>query len=338
MRVDTASPSVSAHPATGRAGEPRLLDRVRAEARRRRLSPRTEGAYLGWIRRYVLFHGKRHPRELGAAEVAAFLTDLAVTARVAAPTQNQALAALLFLYRSVLGVDLGPLPAATRARRPQRLPVVLGRDETKRLLAQLTPPESWVAGLLYGSGLRLLEALRLRVQDVDFARREVTVRSGKGDKDRRTTLSSRSAVELESHLEGVRDLWQRDRRSGLDGVPVPRALARKYPNAPREWSWYWLFPAPTPWHDLKTGTTGRHHLHEARIQRALRRAAREAGIAKPVSPHVLRHSFATHLLESGHDIRTVQELLGHANVKTTMIYTHVLNRGGLGVRSPIDDL
>jgi integron integrase len=317
---------------------PRLLDRVRSEARRRRLSPRTETAYLGWIRRFVLFHGKRHPRELGGAEVAAFLSHLAVAGRVAASTQNQALAALLFLYRQVLHHDLGALGALVRAKRPKRLPLVLSRDEVRRLLAATSGEEAIAARLLYGSGLRLLECLRLRVQDLDLERREVVVRSGKGDADRHTTLPGSLLGELEAQLADSRLLWERDRRDGVAGVALPHALARKYPSAGTEWSWFWVFPAKGLARDPSSGRLARHHLHESRLQRAVRAAVRAAGIAKPATCHTLRHSFATHLLESGYDIRTVQELLGHKEVSTTMVYTHVLNRGGLGVRSPADDL
>lgn len=317
---------------------PRLLDRVRLEARRRRLSVRTEEAYADWVRRFVRFHDLRHPRELGAAEVADFLTHLAVRERVAASTQNQALAALLFLYRNVIGVELGELPRTVRARRPKRLPVVLSRDETRRLFAELDGLPRLVARLLYGSGLRLLEALRLRVKDVDFDRREVVVRSGKGDKDRRTMLPASVIEDLRTHLGEVRELWRADREDGVAGVRLPHSLARKYPNAGREWPWFWVFPSKTLWQDPASGATARHHFHETGVQRAVHRAVRAAGIPKPASCHTLRHSFATHLLEAGYDIRTVQELLGHKEVSTTMIYTHVLNRGGLGVRSPADEL
>ncbi len=313
-----------------------LVARVAWEARRRRLALRTELAYCHWARRYLRFHGRRHPRELGADAVAAFLTHLALAGQVSASTQNQALAALLFLYRQVLGIDLGELPAATRARRPKRLPAVLSRRECGALLARLRGSEGLVARLLYGSGLRLLEALRLRVQDLDFDRHELTVRAGKGDRDRRTMLPASVAVELRPHLERVRRLHRQDLEAGLGRVPLPHALERKLPSAAAEWPWQWVFPSGKISTDPRSGKEARHHLYPERIQRAIRRAAREAGIQKRVTCHTLRHSFATHLLESGYDIRTVQELLGHRQVTTTMIYTHVLNRGGLGVRSPLD--
>ena len=264
------------------------------------------------MRRFVLFHGKRHPAEMGAAEIADFLTHLAVEHQVAASTQNQALAALLFLYREVLHQDLGELPEATRARRTKRLPVVLSREEARRLLARIDGAPGLVARLLYGSGLRLLEALRLRVQDLDFERREVLVRAGKGDKDRRTTLAVALVAGLRDHLARVHALWERDRRAGVAGVELPHALDRKYPRAGEAWAWQWVFPAPALSLDPRSGIHRRHHLHETRIQRAFRRALAEAGIPKPATPHTLRHSFATHLLEAGYDIRTVQELLGHS--------------------------
>lgn len=317
---------------------PRLLERVRREARRRRFSVRTEEAYADWVRRFVRFHGLRHPRELGADDVAAFLSHLAVERGVAASTQNQALAALLFLYRDVLFLDLGSLPPAVRARRPKRLPVVLSRAEARRLIGHLDGVERTVALVLYGAGLRLHEALRLRVQDLDFERHELTVRSGKGDRDRRTPLPATAAIELRAHLERVRALHERDLAAGQGRVPLPGALERKLRGAEREWAWQWVFPAPRYSSDPRTGDTRRHHLHPDRVQRAVRAAAKAAGIAKRVTCHTLRHSFATHLLEAGYDIRTVQELLGHRQVTTTMIYTHVLNRGGLGVRSPLDTL
>ena len=338
--MDTAAADEARQGVTGRDKPPRLLDRVALEARRRRLSPRTEEAYRGWVRRYVLFHGKRHPAEMGSAELGVFLTSLAVERRVAAATQNQALAALLFLYREVLGQPLTDLDlgAVARARRPRRLPTVLSREEVGRLLAALAGEEALVGKLLYGSGLRLLEALRLRVKDLDLDRRELTVRSGKGDKDRRTVLAATAATDLLAHLASVRRLWESDREAGMPGVEMPTALDRKYPAAGRDWGWFWLFPAPTASRDPRSGAVRRHHLHESRVQRAVRAAVAAAGIAKPASCHTLRHSFATHLLEAGYDIRTAQELLGHSDVSTTMIYTHVLNRGGRAVRSPADDL
>ncbi|MBP9143219.1 MAG: integron integrase [Thermoanaerobaculia bacterium] len=323
---------ISPDPAAG----PRLLDRLTFEARRRRLALRTERAYRAWARRYILFHGKRHPSELGAEAVSEFLTALAVDLGVAAATQNQALAALLFLYREVLGLELGPLPEATRASRPKRLPVVLSRDEARQLVAQFAGVERLVVLLLYGGGLRLLEVLRLRVKDLDFDRHEITVRSGKGDRDRRTMLPAIAALELRPHLEVVRRWHQRDLASGFGRVELPGALARKLPNATAEWPWQWVFPSIRFATDPRSGESRRHHLFPERIQRAVSKAARAAGIAKRVTCHTLRHSFATHLLEAGYDIRTVQELLGHRQVSTTMIYTHVLNKGGLGVRSPLD--
>ncbi len=315
---------------------PRLLDRLTLEARRRRLSIRTERAYRAWARRYILFHGKRHPAELGAEAVSAFLTALAVDLGVAAATQNQALAALLFLYREVLGIDLGPLPDATRASRPKRLPVVLSRDEARQLVARFAGVERLVVLLLYGGGLRLLEVLRLRVKDLDFDRHEITVRSGKGDRDRRTMFPAMAAFELRPHLEAVQRLHQADLAGGLGRVELPGALGRKLPKAAQEWAWQWVFPSTKFALDPRSGEPRRHHLYPERVQRAVSRAARSAGIAKRVTCHTLRHSFATHLLEAGYDIRTVQELLGHRQVSTTMIYTHVLNKGGLGVRSPLD--
>jgi len=337
--MDDAAPT-GAPARDGSAQAPRLLDRVSLESRRRRFSPRTEEAYRAWVRRFVLFHGKRHPAVMGSAEIGAFLTSLAVERRVAASTQNQALAALLFLYREVLKVPVADLDlaAVARARRPRRLPTVLSREEVRRLLVAVDGQEALVARLLYGSGLRLLEALRLRVKDVDLDRRELTVRSGKGDKDRRTMLAATTASALAPHLSAVRRLWEADRDAKLPGVEMPTALDRKYPAAGQEWAWFWIFPAATPSRDPRCGAVRRHHLHESRVQRAVRAAVATAGIAKPASCHTLRHSFATHLLEAGYDIRTVQELLGHSDVSTTMIYTHVLNRGGRTVRSPADDL
>jgi integron integrase len=315
---------------------PRLLDRVRAAARIRHYSPRTEDAYVAWVRRDILFHGKRHPTEMGAPEVTRFLTSLAVNGRVAASTQNQALSALLFLYRDVLELDLPWLDGIVRARRPERLPVVLTREEVRAVLQRLDGVPRLMACLLYGAGLRLLECCRLRVQDVDFASHQILVRAGKGDKDRVTMLPEAVKPDLARHLERVREQHRRDLQHGAGWVELPMALARKYPNAGREWAWQWVFPATRTYVDRLIGHRRRHHLHESVLQRVVKEAVLKAGIAKRASPHTLRHSFATHLLEDNHDIRTVQELLGHRDVSTTQIYTHVLNRGPAAVRSPAD--
>ncbi len=315
---------------------PRLLDRVSHRIRERRLSRRTEEAYRHWVRRYVLFHGKRHPSELGIVELNAFLSHLAVEGQVSPSTQNQALAALLFLYRDVLQVELGQPRDYMRALRPRRLPIVLSRTEVRALLAQLDGTERLLCTLLYGAGLRLIEGLRLRIHDLDFERREITVRAGKGDKDRRTILPASSVEGLQRHLEAVRRLWENDHATNLEGVWMPAALDRKFRGAGREWHWQWLFPTARPQRDPRSGVLRRHHLLDRTLQRAVKLAAGKAGIAKAATCHTLRHSFATHLLEAGYDIRTVQELLGHRDVRTTMIYTHVLNRGGLCVQSPAD--
>jgi integron integrase len=281
----------------------------------------------------------RHPAELGATEVTSFLTTLAVDRRVAPSTQNQALSAILFLYREVLGLELPWLENVIRAKRPHHVPVVLSRKEVRAVLERMSGTTALMAGLLYGSGLRLLECCRLRVQDLDFERHEIVVRAGKGARDRRTMMPARIEADLASHLEAVRAQHRQDLQSGAGWVELPHALAMKYPNAGREWPWQWVIPATRHYRDRKTGETRRHHLHETVLQRAFHVAVREAGIEKHATPHTLRHSFATHLLEDGHDIRTVQELLGHRDVATTMIYTHVLQRpGGLGIRSPIDRL
>jgi integron integrase len=313
-----------------------LLDRVRASLYARHYSKRTVRAYLGWIRRFIRFHGDHDPETMGGPEVGAFLSDLAREGKVSASTQNQALAALLFLYRQVLGRELEWLGEMVHAKRPKTVPVVLDQREARDLLARLQGPVWLVCALLYGGGLRLLEALRLRVKDLDLERREVVVRRGKGGKDRRTVLPSALVEPLRTHLATVKALHDSDLAGGAGAVIVPDALDRKYPNLPREWGWQWVFPATRAYLDRDTGQPRRHHLHETVIQRAVRQAAIAAGIAKPASPHTLRHSFATHLLEDGYDIRTIQELLGHKDVATTMIYTHVLNRGGRGVRSPLD--
>lgn len=315
---------------------PRLLDQIRARMRRLGLALRTEEAYVGWIVRFIRANGRRHPRDLGRQEVEAFLTWLAVERNVASSTQNQALAALLFLYREVLNVDLPWMDGIQRAKRPARLPVVLSRDEVAALLDELVGVRWLVASLLYGSGMRLLEGLRLRVQDLDFTRGEITVRHGKGGKDRRTMLPTSLHEALFTQLAETRRIHRRDLDAGYGAVWLPEALARKYPNAPREWRWQYVFPATQRSVDPRQNVVRRHHLHESVVQRAMRQAVRAAGIAKRASCHTLRHSFATHLLEAGYDIRTVQELLGHSDVATTQIYTHVLNRGPNAVRSPLD--
>jgi integron integrase len=318
------------------APKPRLLDRVREAIRARHYSRRTEKAYVDWIKRYIFFHHKRHPIEMGAAEVTAFLTALAVQGKVAASTQNQALSALLFLYREVLGVQLPWLDSVVRAKSPQRLPVVLTREEVRTVLGQLDGVPRLMAVLLYGAGLRLLECCRLRIQDVDFARNQIVVRDGKGHKDRVTMLPAAVKTSLAAHVTQVREQHQADLRQGAGWVELPWALARKYPDAGREWAWQWMFPATRIYMDRGSGQRRRHHLHESVLQRAVKVVVRSAGIGKRATCHTFRHSFATHLLEDGYDIRTVQELLGHRDVATTMIYTHVLNRGPAAVCSPAD--
>lgn len=314
----------------------RLLDQVRARLRAKHYSLRTEDSYLHWIRRFILFHGKKHPGSMGGVHVDAFLSNLATVGRVAASTQNQALSALLFLYRGVLQVELPWMSEVVRAKRPKHMPVVLTENEVRSLLAHLEGTRWLVASLLYSSGARLLEGLRLRVKDVDFERLEILVRDGKGARDRVTMLPKRLVEPLREHLIRVRALHERDLAEGFGDVHLPFALARKYPRAGRSWIWQYMFPSGSRSVDPRDGATRRHHLDEKIVQRAVARAGREAGLLKPVSPHVLRHSFATHLLVAGYDIRTVQELLGHKDVSTTMIYTHVLNRGGRGVLSPLD--
>jgi integron integrase len=317
---------------------PRLLEQCREQLRVKHYSLRTEEAYLHWVRRFIYFHGKRHPRELGGSEVETFLSHLASAGRVAASTQNQALAALLFLYREVLGKELPWMDGIVRAKRPARVPVVLSENEVRALLANLDGTRWLAASLLYATGMRLLEGLRLRVKDVDFERREIAVRDGKGSRDRRTMLPEGLIGPMRIHLGRVQALHERDLAEGFGEVYMPFALARKYPRAARSWAWQYVFPSGGRSVDPLDGVVRRHHLDEKVIQRAVSDAGRKASIAKPVSPHVLRHSFATHLLESGYDIRTVQELLGHKDVSTTMVYTHVLNKGGRGVRSPFDRL
>jgi len=317
---------------------PRLYDRIVEVLRVRHYSRRTEDAYVHWIRRYIEFHGRRHPRKLDESDVNRFLTSLAVKEHVAASTQNQALSAILFLYEHVLEQPLDRIKGVVRARRPKRLPVVLTVDEVSRVMAHLSGDKWLIAMLLYGGGLRLLEALRLRVKDLDFERGEITVREGKGDKDRVTMLPQAVSPPLQEHLRAVQRIHEQDVAGGYGRVELPHALARKYPSANREWAWQFVFPQERRWRNNKTGEQGRHHVHESLVQKAVRHAARKARLTKRVTSHTFRHSFATHLLADGYDIRTVQELLGHSDVKTTMIYTHVLNRGGRGVRSPADSL
>lgn len=318
--------------------KPRLLDQVREQIRVRHYSIRTEEAYVDWCRRFILWHGKRHPREMGAAEVEAFLTYLATERHVSASTQNQAKSALLFLYKEVLHIELPWLDEVVQAKVGERLPIVLTPAEVRALLHELNGTMWLVASLLYGTGMRLLEGLRLRVKDVEFARREIIVRAGKGNKDRVTVLPENLIQPLQAQLQRAKRLHDQDLADGLGEVYLPDALARKYPNAGKSWGWQYVFPSVRRSLDPRSGKERRHHLYEQTIQKAVSIAAKRARIVKPVSPHVLRHSFATHMLQAGYDIRTVQELLGHADLNTTMIYTHVLNRGGSAVRSPLDQL
>ncbi|MFN8826631.1 MAG: integron integrase [Planctomycetota bacterium] len=318
--------------------ELRLSDRLSAALRTRSYSPRTEDAYIHWFRRFVRFHAMRHPRELGADEVTSFLTHLAVTERCAPATQNQALAAILFLYREVLHVDLPWLDQLVRASPREHLPVVLDRSEVAALFAAMQGTTRLVAGLLYGSGLRLLEAVQLRIKDVDFHRGCLTVRAGKGDKDRQTLLPAPLRADLLRHRAEAERQHQDDLRRGAGWVELPFQLAAKLPNAGREWAWQWFFPATRTYLHPETGQRRRHHFHESAVQKAVHEAVVRARIAKRASCHTLRHSFATHLLEGGTDLRTIQKLLGHADVRTTMIYTHVLNRGPFGIRSPLEGL
>lgn len=318
--------------------KPKLLDQVRDALRLRHYSIRTEDTYIQWIKRYILFHNKTHPRDLGEAKISAFLTDLAVNKHVSASTQNQALSALLFLYQQVLGIKLDWLDNVVRAKRPKRLPVVLSRGEIQRVLKLISGTNGLIARLMYGTGMRLMEVMRLRIKDIDFSYKQVLIRSGKGDKDRVTLLPDILIPELLQQIDRVKELHQADLAEGYGRVHLPFALARKYPNADREFTWQYVFPSLKRSTDPRSGMTGRHHLDEKNIQRAIRYAARKAGINKLISSHTLRHSFATHLLEQGYDIRTIQELLGHKDVSTTMIYTHVMGRGGKGVISPLDQI
>ncbi len=315
----------------------KLLDRVRWHLRVKHYSIRTEKTYLDWIRRYILFHGKRHPAEMGEAEIAAFLSHLAIEGRVAASTQNQALSALLFLYGQVLERKLEYIAGVERVSRPPRLPVVFTRAEARAVLANIKGDYRLMVHLLYGSGLRLLECLRLRVKDVDFGYRQITVREGKGMRERVTLLPERLGRPLQAHLARVKQLHAQDLARGGGAVHLPAALHRKYPKAAREWAWQYVFPAEKVTVDPRSGEKRRHHVGEKNLQNAVKQAIRAAGIAKAASCHTFRHSFATHLLESGYDIRTVQELLGHKDISTTMIYTHVCNKPGLSIRSPVDE-
>jgi len=316
----------------------KLLDQVREVIRLKHYSIRTEESYVGWIRKFIVFHGKRHPAEMAEADVRAFLSHLATHDNVTASTQNQAFSALLFLYRQVLKQELGQIEGVERAKRPARLPLVLTRAEVKAVLSHLKDTEWLMASLLYGAGLRLMECLRLRVKDIDFGYHQMVVRDGKGQKDRVTMLPQALEPSLQRHLERVKALHQLDLRRGYGDVYLPFALERKYPAAPKEWGWQYVFPSDRLSKDPRSGAVRRHHLDENTLQRAVKRGVRLAGLTKPASCHTLRHSFATHLLQAGYDIRTLQELLGHRDVSTTMIYTHVVNKGGQGVRSPLDDL
>jgi integron integrase len=323
-------------PAPQEHGKPKLLDQVRQLMRLRHYSLRTEEAYIGWIRRYILFHGKRHPRELDEKHVSEFLSSLAINGRVSASTQNQALNALLFLYKEVLQRELGFVGNALRVKRPPKVPVVLSPAEVRAVLSHLDGEYRLMAQLLYGSGMRLLECLRLRVKDVDLHYLHITVRDPKGGQERKTMLPISLAAALRQHLEKVKRRHEQDLHEGFGSVHLPGALERKIPSASRQWAWQYVFPAQRRSMDPRTGIERRHHVNEKNLQNAVKAAVRRSGVSKRASCHTLRHSFATHLLESGHDIRTVQELLGHKDVSTTMVYTHVLNKPGIGVKSPLD--
>jgi integron integrase len=318
--------------------KPKLMDSIREALRSRHYSRRTEQTYCHWVRRFIFFHKVRHPAEMAEPEINTFLTHLAVKEKVSASTQNQALSALLFLYRHVIGREVGDLGKVIRARKPTSLPVVMTRDEVKAVLSNLSDDRWLMASLMYGAGLRLMECLRLRVQDIDFARNEILVRDGKGAKDRITMLPESLKAPLQACLKKGKVIHEKDLAEGWGHVQMPDALDRKYPNAPKEWRWQWVFPQEHRWFNPKTKEQGRHHIDESLVQKAVRDAVVKAGLTKHATCHTFRHSFATHLLEGGYDIRTIQELLGHSDVKTTMIYTHVLNRGPAGVHSPLDRL
>jgi len=322
---------------TGPAGKPRRLEeQLRQACRLRQYSLRTEEAYWMWARRFILFHGKRHPKEMGAVEITEFLSHLASDRDVAPSTQMQALNALVFLYKHVLGREPGEFEGLVRARRPRKVPVVLSKPEAEALLEQLQGTALLMTQLLYGAGLRMIECVRLRIKDVDFARSVLTLQETKGGQGRITMLPEKARSALREQIARARKLYEGDREAGAEGVALPHGLAVKLPGAATSWPWFWVFPSPVESRDPRSGTRRRHHVHEDSLQRALRQAAVRAGLAKPVTPQTLRHSFATQLLERGQDLRTVQELLGHKDISTTMIYTHVLNRPGLSVRSPLD--
>ena len=330
--------SIAMYPSNTEKRPKKLLDQVRDAIRLKHYSSRTEKSYVYWIRRYIFFHNKRHPKEMGTPEIEAFLTHLAVKENVAASTQNQALSALLFLYREVLKQDVALVTNSVRAQQPRRLPTVLTKEEVQKVIGLMRGTHQLMAKLLYGSGLRLMECVQLRVKDIDFGQRQIVVRDGKGMTDRVTVLPNTLIEPLQEHLQRVKRLHEEDIAKGYGSVYLPSALGRKYPNAVREWVWQYVFTSNILSKDPRTSIVRRHYLHETSLQRSVRAAAKRARLNKRVSCHTFRHSFATHLLQNGYDIRTVQELLGHKDVKTTMIYTHVLNRGGLAVRSPIDML
>ena len=318
--------------------KPKLLTQVRQVIRTKHYSRRTEEAYVNWIRKFILFHNKRHPAEMGEKEIAEFLSHLAMKRNVSASTQNQALCAIIFLYREIIHKKIGEIEELVWAKKPKRIPTVFSRSEIKAILSNLNGAKWLMASLMYGSGLRLRECLQLRIKDIDFEYKQIIVRSAKGEKDRVTVLPEKLIIPLKNHIAKVKLLHERDLRDGFGSVYLPDALDRKYPNAQFEFGWQWLFPAPNISTDPKTGIRRRHHQGDWAIQRAIKQAKNKAGIIKHASCHNLRHSFATHLLEDGYDIRTIQELLGHEDINTTMVYTHVLNKGGLGVRSPTDKL
>jgi integron integrase len=316
---------------------PKLMDQYRETLRVKHYSPRTEDTYSQWVKNYIVFHGKRHPKEMGVTEIAQYLTYLAAKQEVSASTQNQAFSAILFLYRHVLKIPLDETQLAElRPQRAKTIPVVLTKDEVKRLIANLNGTYKLIAQITYGGGLRLMEAMRLRVKDIDFGNHQILIRDGKGEDDRFTLLPDSVIAPLQTHLKYVKSLHEKDLSEGYGAVYLPYALSRKQPNTEKEWIWQYVFPASDISTDKRSGITRRHHIHESFFQKNIREAARRAKIDKHVTPHTLRHSFATHLLQNGYDIRTIQELLGHKDVKTTMIYTHVLQRGALAVKSPLD--